>query len=487
MKNTFAPVNKIPPEVLTLVPDHWEGSDGDEALINLTHVCRGWRKLFISHTSLWTRLDCMNVDKTRAYIERSKTSPLEIYLKDANNTFCLVEAFLLAVPHIGRLRELSVSGNPAPVLPVLAEHFSCHVPLLSKLDINLVCDQASILPGTLFNGDLSSLRELRLTGVTTPLPWRGLSNLTTFSLCHVPEDGILLTQLLDFFESAPHLRHIRVHDSIPSSRNAPTEQVVSLPHLKNLSIITQTTHSILLDHLSILAGASLHLEFAFSGRESSILSYLPNPPDGLRNLSDITAVNLCFGSEQRSVRLSGPSGELYVLGKWTSGGERSTYGTGEFLRSLDRFDISRTRWLAITLCGLQPSTNNDFPITARSNYKTLCSMKNLRTLTLSRSKNLIFILALNPDQNPSKTVLCPKLEEIILYIDHPFDFHLNELLSMTEERASRGAKLSAITIVNTEAFAPTKTVFQLRKNVSRVEYKFVDAPPEWDTLPSQVM
>jgi hypothetical protein len=114
-------------------------------------------------------------------------------------------------------------------------------------------------------------------------------------------------------------------------------------------------------------------------------------------------------------------------------------------------------------------------------------MEDLRTLTLTQCNNLIFILILDPDKNTSKIVLCPKLEEIILYIKHPNQFHINELLSMAEERASRGAKLSMIMIVTTDALAPTKEVFQLRKHVSRVEYKFDDAPPEWDTLPSQVI
>jgi hypothetical protein len=110
-------------------------------------------------------------------------------------------------------------------------------------------------------------------------------------------------------------------------------------------------------------------------------------------------------------------------------------------------------------------------------------MKDLRTLTLARCNNLIFILPLNPDKNPSKIVACPKLEEIIIYIKRPGQFHVGELLSMAKGRASRGAKLSAITIVSTDALAPTKEVFQLRKHVSRVEYKFDDASPSWDTLP----
>ena len=65
----------------------------------------------------------------------------------------------------------------------------------------------------------------------------------------------------------------------------------------------------------------------------------------------------------------------------------------------------------------------------------------LLTLMLTQCKNLPFIDVLNPDKNPSKIVLCPKLEEITLYINHPDEFHIDELLKMAEGRALRGAKL----------------------------------------------
>ena len=474
MKNTFALVNKTPPEILSLVPTYLEDSHDDKTLIKLTHVCRSWRAVFISRPSLWARLDCKNTDRTRVYIERSKTFPLKICLEQADDTFYREEAFLLAVPHIPRLKSLSVSGNPDQVLPVLVEHLSRPVPLLNYLKINFECVEAPALPDELFNGDLSTLREFSLAGVITPLPWRGLLNLTTFNLSRIPEDKILLTQLLDFFESAPNLRHIHLHDSIPNSSNAPTERVVSLSQLKDLNVTTQPEHFILLNHLSIPAGASLRLEFAFSGEEFSVPSCLPGSLDSLPNLSHITAVGLCFGWERLSMRLNGPSGELYMVGKWT-------HRTARFMRFLDQFDTSRTRWLAIALYTYDP--NDLAQIVTWGAYKTLRHMDGLRTLMLSQCNNLPFIHTLNPDKNPSKIVLCPELEEIILYNNHPDEFRIEELLSMAKERASRGAKLLAITIVSIGAFAPMKEVFRLRKHVLRVEYKFEDAPPKWDTLP----
>jgi len=483
-RNALARVNRIPPDVLSMIPNYWEDGDRDKGLIRLTHVCRGWREILTSRPLLWNRLDCMNVNRTKLYIERSKCCPLGISLRQARYTFYREDAFALTIPHIDRLRTLSVSGKPTKVLPVLAKHFSRPIPLLDTLRISLVCDQAPIPSDNLFDGDLSSLRELSLTGVTMPLPWADLSNLTTFSLHQVPGDKILVTQLLDFFESVPNLLHIQLHNSIPNSSDAPFGRVVPLPNLKELSIIAQPAHSVLLKHLTIPIGASLRLEFTFSGGISPIPSYLPRSPENLHNLSHITATHLHFGSEQRSVRFDGPNGGLHVLGHWTQGSDQPHVGITRFLRSLlDQFDVTRNEWLAITLCHYRPRATAR--IETWSVYQTLHSMGDLRTLTLARCINLPFILTLNPHKNTSKTVLCPKLEEITLYIKRLGQFRINELVSMAKERASKGAKLSKISIISLDdASISPREMSQLREHVSRVEYKFGDAMPTWDTLPA---
>ena len=487
VKNTFALVNRTPPEVLSLIPDYCEDSERDEASIELTHVCRHWREIFVSRPSLWTRLDCKNVEKTKVYIERSRTSPLEILLNGRGAGRFRGEAFFLVVPHIGRSKTLSISNWRPPVsvalLPVFFELLSCPVPLLEKLKIDLIHESTPALSSTLFDGgDLSSLRELDLTGVLVPLSWRSLGNLTIFNLSNAPRRGFLLTRLLDFFESAPRLQDVRLKDSIPDDSNAPPERIVSLPDLKKLVTITDTPNSILLDHLSVPPGASVVLESTFSGAGSPIPSHISSALDNLHNISHIATINLCFGPERRAIQLNGPSGELYIRGKWIREGTRAHTGTTRLLRFLNRFDTSRCRRLGITQYASRPDPSA--PIVEYSAYQLLHPMGDLRTLTLIESNNLPFILTFDPDQNPDKIVMCPKLEEITLYVKPPYKFHVNELLSMAKGRASRDAKLSAITIVSTETLAPSMDVFELRKYVSRLECKFDNIPPAWDTLPA---
>ena len=113
-------------------------------------------------------------------------------------------------------------------------------------------------------------------------------------------------------------------------------------------------------------------------------------------------------------------------------------------------------------------------------------MKTLRTLTLTNCGNAPFIFALDPSKNPSRTLLCPALEELILYIRRGEQLCLKELLVMTKERASEGAMLSTIKIISTEAFASTMEVLKLRDHVTWVEYRLDYVVPAWDDGPDGV-
>jgi len=220
IKNAFAPINRVPPEVLSLIPEYC-GVERD--LVTLTHVCRAWREIFISRASLWTSLDFMDLDRTSVYIQRSRGAPLEILLDLYDDPHSYDDVSLLTLPLIGRLKALELFGSSQDVLRT-TEHFNSPAPLLEKLDIRVVDGRPTTVKNTLFDRNLSSLRELNLYGVHTNLPWQNLSNLTTFDFRRVPSSTISVTQLLDFFERAPLLREIKLEDS-------PISQKV--PHLDN--------------------------------------------------------------------------------------------------------------------------------------------------------------------------------------------------------------------------------------------------------------
>ena len=484
MKNNFAPISKIPSDIFSLIPEYLDDDDEDENLVTMTHVCRGWRELLITRPSLWARLHCEDTDRTRVYIERSKSAPLKLSLYRRGAANYIEDAFLLAVPHLSRLKSLIALGPP-DILQNLTPHISRPLPLLTKLTIKLTYGPPPVLNSALFNGDLSSLRLLSLTGVVTHLPWRNMSKLTTFVLCNVPEDKFSITQLLDFFEDAHHLRDITLRYSIPTSSDAPPGRVVSLSCLKNLtiradSILSDPVHPNLLNHLSIPARAKLTLVFGFMGGLSPIPPLLPETLENLGNTPHISSVNLYFDEINKYVRLHGSSGEVYMLGNCIESCPPSQITDRRIVRSLGYcFDLRGAQRLAVA----QYESETLSEVDESGPYHILSHMKNLRTLTLTRCNNPPFILALDPTQNRSKRVLCPKLEEVILYVQELDSFNIKELRRMAKERALVGMKLPSITIVGLGKLIPREKVAKLREYVAHVLYKFGEKSPRWDAIP----
>ena len=471
IKNLFAPINWVPPEVLSLIPDY---CDMDDDLIALTHVCRSWREVFTSRASSWTFLDCVDLDKTNVYIQRSRGSPLEICPTGCHHH----DALLLTLPLTGRLKALTISGSH--FILRLTKHFGSQAPLPEKLDIQVRSARPAPTKGSIFGGNLSSLRELRLYAVLTNLPWENLTNLTTFEFHQVPGVKISVTQLLDFFERAPLLRAIVLVDSLPGSSDAPYKRVVSLPHLRLLRINARQPHSILLNHLHIPIDTLVTLEFKLNHNSTPISHYFPTPLDNLNNISHITSIDLSFNSGV-AMRLKGPSGGLRVLGTWINGGSPPPVLDLRLLRSLNEFPISTTETFAITLHdgSADPKTEES------GTYQTLLLMSNLRILTLIDCIDLVFVL--NPGRNTPNVVVCPKLEELILYVQEGREEScIDGLLEMVKERTSRGVELSTIVVVCRRELIPVEKAFGLRKYVEHVEYRLGDESPERDTVPGEV-
>ena len=282
-KNSSAPINRIPPEILSLIPDYCDKHYRDRALVKLTHVCSSWRKIFLSRSSLWTHLDFQNVDKTRTYIHRSRSSPLHARLDDGGTKSYRNEAFSLVLPHLRRLKSLIISTNgPFDI----SEHFHSRAPLLEELHIRLICPHSRRVDNKLFGGDLSSLRVLCLARVSTNLPWNNMANLMVLNLtnCRLARE-VTVTQLLDFLESAPLLHTVALLESIPDSFDAPRERVVILSHLETITVTVRPGHSIL-NHLRIPHGALLNVWATVNSAESPLLDYLPETSPNFKNLSN---------------------------------------------------------------------------------------------------------------------------------------------------------------------------------------------------------
>ena len=115
-------------------------------------------------------------------------------------------------------------------------------------------------------------------------------------------------------------------------------------------------------------------------------------------------------------------------------------------------------------------------------------MKALRTLTLTDCLNASFISALDPSKRlyEDGTIMCPELEELVLYVKKKEQLCIKELLTMTRGRNLKGARLSTIKIISIKEFVSAEEVFKLRDHVTRVKYRLDDDVPEWDDDPDGV-
>jgi hypothetical protein len=348
---------------------------------------------------------------------------------------------------------------------------------LEKLKLCISGRNDPVLDNALFNGDFSSVREMSLSGLITSLPWKNLANLRVLYL-ETHMSGHSVNQLLDIFEAAPQLQTVDFENLLPNLSKPPAGRMVSLPHLKTLAVRVDPIYPPILNHLDIPTGASLEL-WDYGADESSFQVYVPEKLPNLRNVSCVTSINLLFDSFYRYMRLSGPNGNLRLRAHWEDGedDEMSDVTDYRILRSLSPPTLSKTERL--TISGYKhpvPAVTEECPV-----LRALHFSSSLRTLILIKCNNLPFILALDPEENPSKSLFCPRLEELHLYVGRQDQFYTEQLTKMVENRASRGAKFSSITITGLRGSAPGEEVSKLREYVGSVECGAGNSPG-WDII-----
>jgi len=426
-------------------------------MIPLTHVCRAWRGAFSSRSSLWTSFQCQDADKTRVYLERSKSSAISLRI-DREDVLSPHDPLFQVIPHAtSRLKYLCIRTTPENIGHI-TPHLSHPAPLLECLWID--CGSGPeprsipVLATSLFNGNLPSLRSIHLVSVRTELPWRNMINLTWFALWHTPLGGISIGQLLDFFENTPHLKNIELRSATPTS-GAQGGRLVSLAHLEWMSIQGDEPCSLLLHHLLIPVGAKLSIWVGSFGPR--LEGHLPRSLDNFRNLSDLTKISLDLTESHPNMEFTGPNGQVSVTCRSPQGNL-----TSPALEYLAKIYTSKTEELIITR-GSPPS--GDLP------RRAFLRMQDLHTLTLYRCRSIhFFIHALHPDTSSLGTVVCPNLEELVLVLRTNGEvFDIKDLINVAAARALCGAKLSIVRIIGGQDKVDLGGVLELREHVFDVE------------------
>ena len=243
-KNSFAHINRIPLEILCLIPAHLS-SHKDR--FHASFVCRRWRRVFLQRGSLWSEsLLRKGEEYVKTLLERAKGSALDVvtdYRVPLNTT-------TLLSPHAQQIKHLEFAHDRWTDVLTFSRVNSGQLPYLRTLKMRIVVgedDQPNMLtPPSLplfsgsvnleeFNWELGFLMDFG-TEWAGSLGDLAFPNLTTFKLTASPMDGLIASDLLDFLEASPALRTVEVRidgDILPTG--IPRDTLV-LPNVKTFSL-----------------------------------------------------------------------------------------------------------------------------------------------------------------------------------------------------------------------------------------------------------
>ena len=359
------------------------------------------------------------------------------------------DPFLQVVPHItGRLKSVTINGIPENIQEITSQ-LSPPAPLLESLTIGVDCEcspqRGPVIPATLFDGDLSSLRELGLRCIRTELPWRNMVNLTSFTLDYTSPGESSVRHLLDFFASAPRLRKIQLRFATPTF-GTQRGRLVSLPNLKRMHIFGGGPPSLLFDHLLIPAGAKLTTEVDSRGS-----LHLPKSLNFLQVFEfPRFRIHLYVRDFSLSIRFSGPNCDISIVPATSP----AISTTCRVLESLAQFDPSNVERLRLAGGDLMKSSACDLSA-------VLPCMRDLRALTISRCTNLSRFFSFFNDR---VHLYCPRLEDFIL--DPRGDggnFDIQGVIVLAAK-----AKLKSVRIVSWDKSVQTNAL-KLKEYVAHVE------------------
>lgn len=248
--------------------------------IQLTHVCRHWRQIAISHHAFWaTFTEDLPEDLYQTMVDRSGDAPL-IVNQDVDTPKGRDRADNLVSNHFSHIKHLTLRGS-VDALGTVAEHFSDPAPQLELIDLNCTKTKGSntgrILQKSSFSGEAARLQDISLKLLAFPEASSILQNVTRFcyeleernpalpSLDHLQCDQDDMLQVLDCMPTLEILRlhHCYLHTSDTDSMlYRPPSRLVKLFSLQVLDLRnTYVACIVTLKGLRIPSSARILLEF----------------------------------------------------------------------------------------------------------------------------------------------------------------------------------------------------------------------------------
>ena len=491
--NTFCPVNRLPPDILCLIPKFLHHKRSRRSLIRWSQVCRYWRDTFVNTPTLWTNFCCKDFARTRAFIERSKSAPVHVRL---SSEFC-PQSFSALIPHTKRFESLKMEILASELFGQWIPNLKKPAPLLEQLIVavedTLYTDDDKEAPfPLLFNGELSRLKRLTLEYVSPHPTWFNISNLTTFHLVHTGSHGGSSSELLRFFERNSSLEEVSITYHGPFVDNAPSHHIVDLPRLRKLRLGDCPSKPGMLHHLALPPGIEVTLKPYIPSPVFGIAADLPLRLQNSPNLlTGIDRISFAEGS-QTSAHFAGPHGTLYIRAPCVAGGDSYNHHdlATRCIYTFEPLDVSGVTEFLIE--NYSPMRRNSLESVQDSSlHHCLRSLPKLRTLILVSCANATHFQALQmPDPNEDGySIVCPSLNHLFIDVSHSRHpemafphFPFLDLLSLVETRASLGTPLERITLKSAHPLFEDSDLASLLQFVGTVDTPGDDRrSPDWDS------
>ena len=244
-RNSLLSINRLPPEVLSLIPNHLPH---EVDLIHLCSVCRYWRKTFTQCATLWSKLTLtLGVSDLciTTWLQCARNCPLDILSTGSESA----ETLALLHSRAQRFQNLCLIHNSWSDVQRFSVIASGPLPLLQSLTIHVtgfdpLDPEISSCPHyPLFTNAMRMTRFILCAEGLPYLDYFAFTSLRTFELSVTPEGTFAdekafpVHQLLDFLEATPTLEILTLAiytetslDRIPQGRKA------VLPNVKHYHV-----------------------------------------------------------------------------------------------------------------------------------------------------------------------------------------------------------------------------------------------------------
>jgi len=212
--NTFPGINRLPPEVLALIPSFLtEQKD----LVSTTHVCRHWRNTIVASPPLWSPPDNETVHKdlVAAYIDRCGGTPLDVnFSSESDKNPSFLKKVILHSSHIHRIR---IPCAPWYHIAEISDAFETPLPLLRDVDLSIGYDLSPPPFERPFFAGATNLVSLHLSDYNInsgTLLHFIIPTLTHLSLSFNEPRIPMVGELLEFLRNSPLIEDLQIQADV---------------------------------------------------------------------------------------------------------------------------------------------------------------------------------------------------------------------------------------------------------------------------------